>query len=150
MTKDQEIEFLKSQVEFLSTNYVTGLQGRHRFMQQIRKRFSSKNNFTLVMHDVDGLHEVNRIKGYSAGDSLLREVANDLKLCEQPCAVFHIGGDEFYTLYCGVPTAFGCANTTSAMVQSQNFKSVDEMLDAVDKLVSTEKLRIKKRRREDI
>jgi len=150
ITKDEEIEFLRGQVEFLSTNYVTGLQGRHRFMQKIRKKFSSGDSFTLVMHDVDGLHEVNRVKGYSAGDSLLREVANDLKLCDKPCAVYHIGGDEFYTIYCEVPTAFGCANTTSAMVLSLNYESVDTMLDAVDKLVSEEKLRSKKRRRDDI
>jgi len=150
MTKDEEIEFLKSQVEFLSTNYVTGLQGRHRFMQKIRQKFDSHDNFALVMHDVDGLHEVNRIKGYAAGDSLLREVANDLKLCDKPCAVFHIGGDEFYTIYCDEPPKFKCSNTTSALVQRKDFTSVDDMLDAVDKAVSKEKLLTKKRRREDI
>ena len=150
MTSEQEIEYLKSQVEFLSRNYVTGLEGRHNFMQKLRRRFSMREKFYLVMYDVDGLHEVNRIYGYAAGDSLLREVANDLKMCQEPCCAFHIGGDEFYTIYEYEPSDAKCDNTTSAMVRSDEHESVDSMLDAVDKLVSAEKLLTKKRRRNDL
>ena len=150
MTQQQEIEYLKSQVEFLSKNYVTGLEGRHRFMQRLRQRFATGEKFYLVMHDVDGLHEVNRVRGYAAGDSLLREVANDLKMCQEPCCAFHIGGDEFYVIYTDEPIDISCQNTTSATVTSDEHESVDEMLDAVDKLVSVKKLETKKRRREDL
>ena len=150
MTSEQEIEYLKSQVEFLSRNYVTGLEGRHRFMQKLRRRFSMSEKFYLVMYDVDGLHEVNRVHGYAAGDSLLREVANDLKMCQEPCCVFHIGGDEFYTIYEDEPSDAKCDNTTSAMVRSDEHESVDSMLDAVDKLVSAKKLLTKKRRSNDV
>jgi len=150
MTDKEKISWLEEQNDFLSRNYVTGLHGRHKFMQKVRKKFADKDIFWLVMHDVDGLHEVNRIHGYSAGDALLREVANDLKMCEQPCCAFHIGGDEFYVIYSHQPEGIQCANTTWAMVNSKLHKSVDEMLDKVDKLVSAEKLKTKKRRRDDI
>ena len=150
MTDVQKIQWLEGQVDFLSRNYVTGLYGRHIFMQDIRKRFSRGDSFHLAMHDVDGLHEVNRVGGYSAGDSLLREVANDLKLCQEPCATYHIGGDEFYVIYCDTPDTVVCSNTTSAIVHSLDYVSVDEMLDAVDRLVSAKKLETKKRRREDV
>ena len=150
MTKDQKITWLESQVDFLSRNYVTGLQGRHIFMQNVRKRFNSPENFKLAMYDVDGLHEVNRVSGYGAGDSLLREVANDLKLCEEPCAAYHIGGDEFYVIYCDTPKEFKCLNTTSVLASSADYKTVDEMLDSLDAQVSAKKLKTKKRRRTDI
>jgi len=150
MTEKQEIEFLRSQVDFLSRNYVTGLYGRHKFMQRVRESFKSEDKFWIVMYDVDGLHEVNRRRGYAAGDSLLREVANDLKMCQKPCCVFHIGGDEFFTIYSDEPSDFGCENTTSAMVKSSDYESIDEMLEMVDQRVSLEKKRIKRRRAEDI
>ncbi len=149
MTDKQKIVWLEKQVEFLSRNYVTGLEGRHRFMQNIRKKFGSEN-FFLTMYDVDGLHEVNRVKGYAAGDALLKEVANDLELCQEPCCAYHIGGDEFYVIYNNYPIDVVCDNTTWAVVSSTEYGSVDEMLDAVDKLVSIEKLKTKKRRRGDI
>jgi len=129
---------------------VTGLEGRHRFMQRLRRRFATGDKFYLVMHDVDGLHEVNRVHGYAAGDSLLREVANDLKMCQEPCCAYHIGGDEFYVLYSDEPRNIICQNTTSAEVASDEHESVDSMLDAVDKLVSEKKLKTKRRRRDDI
>ncbi len=150
MTDKQKIDWLEGQVDFLSKNYVTGLYGRHIFMREMRKRFDSGENFYLVMHDVDGLHEVNRISGYSAGDSLLREVANDLRLCEEPCAAYHIGGDEFYVVYCDEPIEYGCGNTTSSIVHALDHASVDNMLDYLDRQVSDKKLKTKKRRREDI
>ena len=150
MTKEQEIAYLKEQVDFLSRNYVTGLHGRHLFMRDIRRKFESGKLFSLSMYDVDGLHEVNRLHGYAAGDSLLREVANDLKLCDEPCDAYHIGGDEFYVIKCGIANRFECANTTSAMVVSNNYESVDTMLDVVDKAVSELKVKTKMRRRDDI
>ena len=150
MTSQQEIKYLKKQIEFLSKNYVTGLYGRHRFMLELRKKFETKEEFFLSMHDVDGLHEVNRISGYSAGDSLLREVANDLQLCEDPCHPYHIGGDEFFVMYCSEPIEYKCPNTTSEIVNSIDFMSVDEMIDALDKKVSDKKLKTKRRRRDDI
>ena len=150
MTDKDKIKWLEDRVDFLSRNYVTGLHGRHVFMQRIREKFNEKEPFFLAMHDVDGLHEVNRINGYAAGDALLREVANDLKMCQEPCCVFHIGGDEFYVLYSDEPDNLRCANTTVGIVKSIDYKSVDEMLNAVDKLVSEEKLKYKKRRREDV
>ncbi len=150
MTDKERIKYLESQVDFLSRNYVTGLEGRHRFMQKLRQQFAKDEIFYLVMHDVDGLHEVNRLRGYACGDRLLREVANDLKMCPEPCCVFHIGGDEFYVIYKDEPADITCQNTTSAVVLSSNFNSVDEMLDEVDELLSAKKIKLKKRRRDDI
>jgi len=150
MTDKQKIKWLETKIDFLSRNYVTGLYGRHIFMQDIRKRFEAQEIFHLAMFDVDGLHEVNRVKGYSVGDVLLREVANDLRMCENPCEAYHIGGDEFFVVYCDQPIEFKCANTTSAIVNSREHLSVDGMLDMLDKAVSARKLKEKKRRRDDV
>ncbi len=150
MTDKQTIEWLEQKVDFLSKNYVTGLYGRHEFMSRLRKKFDLKDTFYLSMHDVDGLHEVNRISGYAAGDSLLREVANDLAMCEEPCTAFHIGGDEFFVIHCNEPTEFKCGNVTSEIVNSEGFGSVDDMIDALDRKVSAKKLLTKKRRRSDV
>ncbi len=147
---EDRIKQLEAKVDFLSRNYVTGLYGRHKFMAMIREKFSSDEPFYLAMFDVDGLHEVNRVKGYACGDSLLREVANDLQMCEEPCCAYHIGGDEFFVMYSNEPKILNCSNTTSALVFNRDFDSVDDMLDAVDKLVSEKKIKTKNRRRDDV
>jgi len=149
MTQEQEIEYLKEQIEYISRNYVTGLYGRHRFMKRLRELFGTEP-FYIIMYDVDGLHEVNRVQGYSAGDSLLKQVATELEMCISPCCAFHIGGDEFYVIYLEEPTDIDVANTTYAMVKSEDYDSINAMLDTVDKRVSLKKAKLKKRRREDI
>ncbi len=150
LTKQQEIEKLRKQVEFLSKNYVTGLYSRHVFMQELEKKFNSKIDFHLSLHDADNLHEINRISGYAAGDNLLREIAEELKTCEEPCRAFHIGGDEFFVIHKSKPSEFRCGNATSAIVGSKDFLSISEMMETLDKKVSERKLKTKRRRRDDI
>lgn len=149
MTEQAEIEYLKEQVDFLSRNYVTGLHGRHIFMKKLSRLFGMEP-FYIVMYDVDGLHEVNRLKGYSVGDALLKSVANDLEMCDAPCSAYHIGGDEFYVIYLEEPTDIDVANTTYAKVSSIDYESIQDMLDEVDKRVALKKSLDKKRRRDDV
>jgi len=149
MTKDQEITYLKQQVEFYRRDYNTGLLGRHDFEHDIRSKFSD-SSFYLAMHDVTGLHTVNRISGWDEGNALLKQVANDLKMCNTPCEVYLIGGDEFMTIYCGgKPTDIEVRNTTSAVMYSNDFDHVRDLIEAVDALVS-EKKKLLARRRTDI
>ena len=149
MLQTEEIKYLKQQVEFYRRDYNTGLLGRHDFSSDIRKKFKEGKEFWLAMHDITGLHRVNREYGYSAGDSLIKQVANDLKLCTKPCEVYLIGGDEFMTLYCTKPTNIDVCDTTGAFMSSIGFTSVDTMIDAVDKLVIDKKTKLG-RRREDL
>ena len=149
MSKDEEIEWLKKRVEFYRRDYNTGLLGRHDFEHDIRTKFDDKD-FHLAMHDVTGLHTVNRLEGWDGGNALLKQVANDLLMCERPCEVYLIGGDEFMTIYCGgEPEAIGVRNTTSAVLYSGDFEHVRDLIDAVDKVVS-EKKKLLARRRTDI
>lgn len=150
MNKDDEILYLKEQIDQLSRNYVTGLYGQRKFMQKIRKKVFDEEVFWLVMYDVDNLHEINRLKGMSGGDSLLREVANDLLMCEEPCCAFHIHGDEFFVVYSNKPHSHEVSNTTSCMICSVDYPSIDDMLDAVDAGLSELKKEHKLRRRDDV
>jgi len=143
-----EIARLNALVEFYRRDYNTGLYGRHDMMARLRSIFDTET-FWLSFHDVTGLHEVNRLHGWSAGDSLLKQVANDLQLCKEPCRVYLIGGDEFFTIHKTNPGDPQVRDAEGCTVWNKSFTSVDDMLDKLDKLVS-ERKRTLKRRRTDI
>ena len=147
MTKQElidKIEALEEQLEYHRRNYITGLYQRHDFMKKLEEKEKKKCKFKLTMYDVNGLHETNRLHGYSAGDALLKKVAADLMDCKDGCYNYHIGGDEFFTISRTEPPEI--EGTTQATVDSKDFNTIDEMLDAVDKLVREKKRKLKRRR----
>ena len=146
MTKDEEIEYLKQRVEFYRRDYLTNLLGKADFMHDLRTHLKNNREFWLVMHDIDGLHAINREQGYRAGDAIILEVANELKMCEEPCHVYRISGDEFMVIYCNEPVEYEIDETSSAMVfSSDGYDHPDAMIDAVDNLVISEKSKLKRR-----
>lgn len=52
------------------------------------------NSLSCVFVDVNGLHELNNLKGHAEGDKMLRVVADKLK-AEFGDDTFRVGGDEF-------------------------------------------------------
>ena len=145
-----EVETLRQQLEFYRRNYVTGLYGRHDFMNTLKQKYESHEPFYLAMYDVNGLHKVNREQGYSAGDALLKETANCLVHRDKGGLIFHIGGDEFMGIYNTVPTALNCQTITGAYVFSRLYDSYDAMIDAVDLGVIEKKKSLRRRREDDI
>ncbi len=149
MTKDEEITYLKMQLKLYRHDYLTGLKGRRDFEYDVRHKFA-KMDFWLAMHDIDGLKKANDSGGHEMGDVLLKQVANDLQMCQAPCEVYRTGGDEFMTIYCKQPDSVEVPNTTSAVLCSCDFGSVGDLINAVDQIVNRCKVLAGKRRKDDL
>ena len=149
MTKDDQIQLLKEKIEFYRRDYVTGLYQKHDFMKDASQLMRDKP-FWITFHDVNGLHEVNRLKGYYAGDALLKQIGNNLQLCIPNCMVYRLSGDEFVVIYFDEPDECSCDKTTHHTVYSGNFSDVEDMIVEADSKVSQMKLDQKMRRRDDL
>lgn len=75
---------------------LTGLLNRNSFQQASRTYGSGTfENLTCIFVDADGLHELNNHLGHAAGDTMLVEVAKNLKKYFRCQDVYRTGGDEF-------------------------------------------------------
>ncbi len=78
------------------TDLLTGVKNRNHFENQLEKYPEMcHSNLICVYGDVNGLHELNNMKGHSAGDQMLREVAAAMQEYFGPEHTYRIGGDEF-------------------------------------------------------
>jgi diguanylate cyclase (GGDEF)-like protein/PAS domain S-box-containing protein len=76
----------------------TGLANRISLLEQVGKALSATNGRRVAafLIDLDGFKSVNDTFGHAAGDEVLRQVAQTLKLCiEKDDVVARYGGDEF-------------------------------------------------------
>lgn len=85
---------------FTETDYMTGLHSKayqERFLdQQIKKSTSNGRTFPLIMIDFDDFKLINDEHGHHFGDTVLKAVAEILRICTRSvdcCARY--GGDEF-------------------------------------------------------
>lgn len=93
----------KAEEDILYLSYydqLTGLYNRTFYVEELQ-RIDKEDNLpiTLVMADVNGLKLTNDAFGHSAGDHLLRHVANTIReQCRAEDIIARIGGDEFILL----------------------------------------------------
>ena len=87
--------------EKANTDVLTGLQNRNRFEAFIGKTDALKEKLACVYIDANGLHELNNSKGHSAGDQMLRFIADTLKVEFGGDNIYRIGGDEFVLFRAG-------------------------------------------------
>ena len=85
---------------FIDKDYLTGLYSKgyeERFLEQlIKKSTISGKSFPLIMIDFDDFKLINDVYGHHFGDTVLKSVADIIKLCTRSvdcCARY--GGDEF-------------------------------------------------------
>ena len=82
------------------TDGLTGLANRRAFDQQLDEQFrsfaQSRRPFSLAMIDIDHFKKINDTYGHPAGDAVLREMSNRLKLhLTDPIQIARYGGEEF-------------------------------------------------------
>lgn len=79
---------------------LTGLPNRNFFLDrldyEVRHSQRAKQSFALMFVDLDHFKLVNDLHGHSAGDLLLKAVADEMKACVREAdTVARLGGDEF-------------------------------------------------------
>ena len=86
-----------------TTDAVTGLANRATFIERLRQTFAAARRgappFAVLYLDLDRFKDVNDTLGHSAGDLLLKSVAERLEGCvRETDLVGCLGGDEFAVL----------------------------------------------------
>ena len=119
-----------------SKDALTGLRTRRDFELIFEEKFENGEDFNLVMIDINGLHNMNKIS-YDAGDALIRKVVEYMKYhCQGNGEIFRLGGDEFVVLLDSVDIR--CKETKNfcmSIVYNTDFKTSGEMFCAADRMV---------------
>jgi diguanylate cyclase (GGDEF)-like protein len=77
-------------------DFLTGLRNLRSLDDELERRCAGAQPFALVLGDVDGLKEINELRGQAEGDALLRRAASVLSdLVGETGSVARVGGDEF-------------------------------------------------------
>lgn len=103
-TVSEAISLLRSQAKVNNMAFnseLTGLPNAFAFKEIVANYVSSHpgKNFALALLDLDSFVEVNDTVGHDGGDSLIKDVANDIKrYLEKDHVLAHLSGDEFAIL----------------------------------------------------
>ncbi|MCX7957745.1 MAG: diguanylate cyclase [Deltaproteobacteria bacterium] len=94
------IELLLKAEELSVTDTLTGIKNSRAFYShlgfEVNRAKRNKSILSIVYFDLDNFKEVNDVQGHSAGDGLLKAVADTVKGCLRETDIFaRIGGDEF-------------------------------------------------------
>ena len=85
------------QIQYMSqTDLLTGVKNRNHY-ENCLQAYSEMcaSSLICVYADVNGLHEMNNRQGHSAGDKMLREVAEAMQRYFGQEHTYRVGGDEF-------------------------------------------------------
>jgi diguanylate cyclase (GGDEF)-like protein len=88
---------LVSRLQLLAErDFLTGLPNTRAFEAAVARRLSSGRPFTLLLGDMDGLKQINDVKGHAEGNDALRRLAEMLGSVLRPHdEVARVGGHEF-------------------------------------------------------
>ncbi|HTR66746.1 MAG TPA: GGDEF domain-containing protein [Terriglobales bacterium] len=100
---------LKAVEELALRDAMTGLANRRNIEERIEARIAQQQTFCVVMLDLNRLKKVNDTHGHLAGDSLLKQFAQELRSnLSSSGTAGRWGGDEFIVvLDCDLATANG-------------------------------------------
>src|SRR5262245_3702338 len=115
-------------IRFAFTDFLTGLKTRGYFEQQldleIKRSERRKENFALLMIDIDHFKQLNDHYGHHVGDQVLRDVASVLmKDMREVDTVARYGGEEFVIILpeTSAPGAQYVANRLRRSVEQARF-----------------------------
>ena len=115
-------------IRFAFTDFLTGLKTRGYFEQQleleIKRSERKKQNFALLMLDIDHFKQLNDHYGHHVGDQVLRDVASILvKDMREVDTVARYGGEEFVIILpeTSGPGAHYVANRLRRSVEQAKF-----------------------------
>ena len=130
-------EELINLVKLYSKDPLTGLKMRRDFELQYEALFETGEDFYLTMIDINGLHNINKLQGYDAGDNLIRKVVEYLKYhCQGSGDIFRLGGDEFVILSKKIhKECLETKNFCISTVVRKDFNNSGAMFTRVDELV---------------
>ncbi len=111
-----------------TTDPLTGVKNRYFFEPQCRQLLSYKQNFFLLLLDIDHFKQINDTYGHEAGDQVLRQVGRLLLRFFGENCVFRYGGEEFCILLsdCEKSIALQQAEQIRAMFASETI-IIDEI-----------------------
>ena len=103
------------------TDDLTGLGNRRALWTSMRAACSRRERFATLVIDLDGFKEVNDTLGHTAGDVLLRGMADRFSRLVRPDDVLaRLGGDEFGVLVraCDEPAAVAFADRVAGVLET--------------------------------
>ncbi|MEF3693356.1 MAG: GGDEF domain-containing protein [Acholeplasmataceae bacterium] len=81
-------------------DYLTKVYNQQSFEDYTNQLIEKKNDFVLLMFDLDHFKEINDLNGHLIGDLVLTEFANGLlKVFSKQAMVARLGGDEFIVVH---------------------------------------------------
>jgi diguanylate cyclase (GGDEF)-like protein/PAS domain S-box-containing protein len=123
---------LFERVERLSiTDELTGLENRRHFNLMLEKEIERARRYDhplcMIMLDIDHFKEVNDKYGHTAGDTVLRKLADVVEEClRKPDLAFRFGGEEFMILL--PETKMASAKKAAERIRT-NVENIDFSLD---------------------
>jgi diguanylate cyclase (GGDEF)-like protein len=106
-------------------DFLTGLPNTRAFEAAIARRLVQGRPFSLLLGDMDGLKQINDIKGHAEGNDALRRLAEMLGSVLRPNdEVARVGGDEFavITAFAGGEEAAAAAARLEATLENQGVR----------------------------
>ena len=123
-----EQKLLEEQVRYLAYfDALTGLPNRTLFQDRLAKALASarrrREKVALLFLDLDRFKTINDSLGHSAGDLLLKEVAERLKKwAREQDTVARLGGDEFVIVLTGVKDVADAAIAADRLMKTMSTK----------------------------
>jgi len=101
---EKENDMLRQEIERLKLDHLTEMNTRTQFERDryiYEREVSNGYPKVVYMIDINYLHAINRLKGYHAGDSLIKKISfyiMELVRSTSNTSAYRIGGDEFIVI----------------------------------------------------